>query len=65
MKELEAELEDYGFFRCHTGFLVNLAFVKRVEKLEAWLTTGEAVYISKPKKKEFMKALAGYWGKTL
>lgn len=65
MKELEAELEDYGFFRCHTGFLVNLAFVKRVEKLEAWLTTGEEVYISKPKKKEFMKALAGYWGKTL
>ena len=63
MKELEAELEDYGFFRCHTGFLVNLAFVKRVEKLEAWLTTGEAVYISKPKKKEFMEALAGFWGR--
>lgn len=65
MKELEKELEPYGFFRCHTGFLVNMAFVKRVEKLDVELTSGEAVYVSKPKKKEFMEALAGFWGRTL
>ncbi len=65
MKELEKDLEPYGFFRCHTGFLVNLAFVKRVEKLDIELTSGESIYVSKPRKKEFMKALAGYWGKQL
>ncbi|WP_216697218.1 LytR/AlgR family response regulator transcription factor [Anaerostipes faecalis] len=65
MKELEKELEPYGFFRCHTGFLVNMAFVKRVEKLDVELTSGEVVYVSKPKKKEFMEALAGFWGRTL
>lgn len=65
MKELEKELEQYGFFRCHTGFLVNMAFVKQVEKLEVELISGEVIYVSKPKKKEFMIALAGYWGRTL
>lgn len=65
MKEMEKELSPYGFFRCHTGFLVNLAFVKNVEKLDVELTTGETVYVSKPKRKAFMEALAGYWGKML
>lgn len=65
MKEMEKELSSYGFFRCHVGFLVNLAFVKNVEKLDVKLTSGEAVYVSKPKRKEFMEALAGYWGKML
>lgn len=65
MKEIEKELEPYGFFRCHTGFLVNMAFVKQVEKLDVELTSGETIYVSKPKKKEFMEALAQYWGKAL
>ena len=65
MKEMEKELTPYGFFRCHSGFLVNLAFVKNVEKLDVELTSGETIYVSKPKRKEFMEALAGYWGKML
>lgn len=65
MKDMEKELEPYGFFRCHTGFLVNMAFVKQVERLDVELISGETVYVSKPKKKEFMEALAQYWGKTL
>ena len=65
MKEMEKELSSYGFFRCHVGFLVNLAFVKNVEKLDVKLTSGEAVYVSSTKRKEFMEALAGYWGKML
>ena len=65
MKEMEKELSPYGFFRCHSGFLVNLHFVKNVEKLDVELTSGETVYVSKPKRKEFMEALAGYWGKML
>lgn len=65
MKELETELKQYGFFRCHSGFLVNMGFVKQVEKLEVHLTSGETIYVSKPKKKEFMEAMAEYWGKML
>lgn len=65
MKEMEEELAPFGFFRCHAGFLVNLASVKNVEKLNVELTSGETVYVSKPKRKEFMETLAGYWGKRL
>lgn len=65
MKDMEKELEPYGFFRCHTGFLVNMAFVKQVERLDVELISGETVYVSKPKKKEFMETLAQYWGKAL
>lgn len=65
MKELEAELVQHGFVRCHSGYLVNLFYVKRIEKLDTILTTGERVPISQPKRKEFMERLADYWGDWL
>ena len=65
MKELEAELVQHGFVRCHSGYLVNLFYVKRIEKLDVILTTGERVPISQPKRKEFMERLADYWGDWL
>lgn len=65
MKALEQRLSTFGFYRCHAGYLVNMGFVKNVEKLKITLSTGETVYVSKPKKKGFMTALAGYLGKML
>ncbi len=65
MKELETELVQHGFVRCHSGYLVNLFYVKRIEKLDIILTTGERVPISQPKRKEFMERLADYWGDWL
>ncbi|MDO4286353.1 MAG: LytTR family DNA-binding domain-containing protein [Eubacteriales bacterium] len=65
MKELETELVQHGFVRCHSGYLVNLFYVMRIEKLDIILTTGERVPISQPKRKEFMERLADYWGDWL
>lgn len=66
MKEVAALLESQGnFARCHASFVVNLAYVKRVEGLEAVLTTGERITISQPKRKEFMEKLTDYWGDML
>ena len=65
MSDMEEELRPYGFFLCHRGFLVNMGYVKQVEKLDVHLTFGETIYVSKPKKKEFMEAMAAYWGKLL
>lgn len=65
MKDLEAELGQHGFVRCHSGYLVNLFYVKRIEKLDIILTTDERVPISQPKRKEFMERLADYWGDLL
>lgn len=65
MKELEAELKEAHFIRCHSGYLVNLFYVKKVGKLEITLTDGEVIPISQPKRKAVMKELADYWGDRL
>ena len=66
MKEVASLLESQRqFARCHASFVVNLAYVKSVENLEAVLTTGERVPISQPKRKEFMAKLADFWGDML
>ena len=62
MKEMEQELQDKGFIRCHTSYIVNLFYVKGVNKLEIELITGEVLPISQPKRKAFMEKLAEYWG---
>ena len=65
MKEMEQALQGKGFIRCHTSYIVNLFYVKGVNKLELELITGEIIPISQPKRKEFMERLADYWGDML
>ena len=65
MKELETELEEAGFSRCHTSYIVNLVCVENIEKMVAKLVTGNIIPISKNKKKSFMQSLARYWGERL
>jgi len=65
MRDFENELSTSSFVRCHTSFLVNLLFVKRVEKLKIELTTGAHIPISQPKRKDVMVKLAEYWGDRL
>lgn len=65
MKEMEQELRQKGFSRCHTSYIVNLFYVKGVKKLEIELITGDRIPISQPKRKEFMEELAEYWGDLL
>ena len=67
MKEVENELGDKGFARCHASCLVNLHYVRRAngKELQVQLITGEDIPISQPKRKEFMEKLADYWGDML
>ncbi len=62
MKEMEQELKGQGFARSHSSYLVNLFYVKGVQKLEITLVTGEVLPISQPKRKQFMEELTDYWG---
>lgn len=61
MKEMEQKLQNKGFVRCHTSYIVNLSYIKGVKKLEIELITGEKIPISQPKRKEFMEKLAACW----
>lgn len=65
MKEIEQELKGQGFARSHSSYLVNLFYVKGVQKLEIRLITGEILPISQPKRKQFMEELTEYWGNML
>lgn len=65
MKQLEQELAQQGFARCHSSYLVNLAYVKGVRKLEITLITGEVLPISQPRRKAFTERLTEYWGDML
>lgn len=61
MKDLEDKLSGLSFKRCNNCYLVNLKYVDCVRKddlkiREEWLK------ISRPRKKEFLKALANYMG---
>lgn len=64
MKEIEAELGKYNFYRCNKGYLVNLAHVKAIRDGWAILSNGQ-VLISRAKKTEFQKALTEYAGDTI
>lgn len=61
MKELEKELSEYHFIRGNKGYLINLAHVDSV-KDNCAVVRGEELLLSRARKKDFMEALAAYWG---
>ncbi len=59
MNELEAQLGE-GFYRCHRGYLVNMAYVAEYDNESITLNNGEYVYLAKEKYGEFVKAYMRY-----
>ena len=58
------KLGDDQFFRIHNAYVINLAYVDAVTSKEA-IVSGEALPISKHRKRFFMQALAEYKGRSL
>ncbi len=61
MKELEDRLAGLSFKRCNNCYLVNLKYVNCVNKDDLQVG-GDWLKISRPRKKEFLQALANYMG---
>lgn len=61
LKELEDKLEGLSFKRCNNCYLVNLKYVDCVNKDDIRIA-GEWLKISRPRKREFLQALANYMG---
>lgn len=55
---------NYGFFRIHRSYLVNLDFVKSYTPKEVVLDNGELVYMSRLKYKSFKEHLYDHIKKT-
>ena len=59
MDELEGQLGG-GFYRCHRGYLVNMAHIARYDSDSIFLSSGEKVYLTRKKHNEFVKAYMWY-----
>lgn len=59
MKSMEERLGE-GFFRCHRGYLVNMAYVAEYGTGTVRLQNGETVYLARDKYSEFVKTYTGY-----
>lgn len=55
LDEVEKELRQYGFFRVHQSFLVNMKYAKSVERYRVTLENGTEVSISKKYYKDVEK----------
>ena len=63
LKDAEEELAGKGFSMCNKCYLVNLQYVQKVTKNEVQVGQ-DSLIISRPRKKEFMQALARYIGEN-
>lgn len=59
MKHMEKELGE-GFYRCHRGYLVNMAYVSGYGMGTIQLQNGESIYLAREKYSEFVRAYTGY-----
>lgn len=48
------------FYRCHRGYLVNLAYVSEYEPGEILLGNGETIFMARDKYAEFVKVYMGF-----
>ena len=64
LKNICTELEKYYFSLCNNCYLINLAHVRKANKTVV-LSTGEELFISQGKRKQFMSELAKYMGDTI
>lgn len=54
MSEIE-KIVGTGFYRCHRGYLVNMAYVSEYDKDNIILNNGKKVYLSKERYQDFVK----------
>ena len=53
--ELENKLQDYGFFRCHKSYLVNLKYADGYNRQEVILENGDKIVIAKRRYDRFVQ----------
>lgn len=61
LKPFEEQLKDSNFVRCNSCYLVNLRYVRGISG-DSVLVDGARLAISKPRRKDFLAALAQYCG---
>lgn len=63
LKQAEETFGELPFFTCNKCYIVNLAYVEEVRE-NVTVVAGEEIIVSRPKKKAFMEALAGFYNRA-
>lgn len=63
MTELESRLGG-SFYRCHRGYLVNMAYIAEYSNSSIRLSNGESIYLAKERYNAFVKAYMRYLRKA-
>lgn len=53
--QLEADLGEYGFYRCHKSYVVNLSCIEKINSSEVFLRGGDSIVISVKRVTELKK----------
>ncbi|MCH4184473.1 MAG: LytTR family DNA-binding domain-containing protein [Eggerthellaceae bacterium] len=66
MKHWDDAFEEFGFFRCHSAYLVNLAYVDEICSSDyLLLRDGSQIAVSRRRKTKLVKALTDYVSRRL
>ncbi|MFD3156321.1 LytR/AlgR family response regulator transcription factor [Haloimpatiens sp. FM7330] len=60
LSDIEQELYNDSFFRCHKSYIVNLKYVRSYDTTFITLTNSEKIYVSKYRLADFSKAFMYY-----
>ena len=55
------ELKNQSFEYAHNSYIVNMAYIKSYRGNEIYLTNNKVVWVSKSRRKEFLKSLSDYY----
>lgn len=62
LSTMEWELKSRNFMRCNSCYLVNPRYIESVKGFDLFMTNGDCLKISQPKKKVFMQAMSEWLG---
>lgn len=60
LSDMEQELQEHNFFRCHKSFIVNLEYVQSYDNTFITLKNSEKIYLSRSKLSDFSKTFMYY-----
>ncbi len=61
MKDVESLLTEPQFYRCNSGYIVNMGYVMKYENMLLKLTNGVSLEISRARKKGLLEAIQRYY----
>lgn len=61
ISNLEEELADAGFYRCHRSYLVNMKYVARIGQTDVILDDGQSIPVSRQKRDGLNQAFINYY----